>query len=217
MQKTRAFLFDMDGVLVNSEEVWEREGRPFEKSVFGKEILDQIGEITGTSLARLFEKATQLGFTGTWEDVIAKYDAFMVGIYNQCVITPGLPKLVEFLRDNNFHIGIVSSSRRPWIDQVLAKMPDKELFDFTLSLDEQKLPSKPDPAGYIEAMRELGVTPENTFILEDSNAGIKAAKESGAFTIVFTPLAVPGYQQRDGDAKAASFEEVMDIVKQKIG
>lgn len=212
----KAFLFDMDGVLINSELVWDKYGRDFAEGVFGRDILDKIGDTTGSTLAMLYEKAVEYGFTKGRDEVFKAYDGFMQSIYDKTTLVPGLEEFIQYLKKNDYKVGIVSSSRRLWIEMVLQKIPYRDQFDLIFSLDEKNLPSKPSPEGYKEAMKELQTTPETTIILEDSNAGIASGKNSGAFTIAFTQFLVEGYPQVEANAKAGTLAEVKEIIEENF-
>ena len=205
----------MDGVIVNTEQIWDIYGRDFAESVFGKDILEKIGDPTGSTLAMLYEKAVEHGLTKGRDDVFQAYDGYIQTIYDKTTVTPGLKELIMRLKEMGYIVGIVSSSRRLWIEMVLKKIPYSTMFDVIFSLDERNLPSKPSPVGYIEAMKELQTTPKTTIVLEDSNSGITSAKESGAFTIAFSAFLKEGYQQVKADAIANSLADVEKIVRER--
>lgn len=212
----KAFLFDMDGVLINSERMWQTHGVDFSRKLYGDKIVDAMGDTVGVSLDHEYAIAKQHGFNMDLNEYYKRYDEQAAKMYALSTITDGLADLIQFLKQNEYTTGIVSSSRRPWIEIVLAKMGDKNLFDYTISLNEAGLPSKPAPDGYLRAMKDIGAVPSTTIILEDSNNGIRSAKASGAFVIGFTPLLVDGYTQTvPADAVAKSFEEVIEIVREK--
>lgn len=211
----KAFLFDMDGVILDSEKQWHNHGQEFLKNLYGEEIFSKMKDITGMSLDGEYALAKTHGFDMNIQEFIRRYDEAAQDIYAKSTITKGLEELIDKLKSLEFVVGIVSSSRRPWIEMALAKVKRKDLFDYILSLNEASIPSKPSPHGYIKAMQDLDTSPSTTFILEDSNSGITAGKEAGAFVIAFTPLLVNGYQQKKADALAHSFEDVLEIVSKK--
>lgn len=209
----KAFLFDMDGVIVDSERAWSLEGKDFAERLYGRDIVAKMGDTTGTTVDHEYDFAKNHGFSMDKEEFYKKYDEQAAKIYEKTTITQGLQGFVYNLKKMGYSAGIVSSSRRPWVDTVLAKIGDSSLFDYILSLNEKGLPSKPSPEGFLHAMKDLSVTPATTIILEDSNSGIAAARASGAYTIAFTPLLVQGYVQIPADATAHSFEDVEKIVQ----
>ena len=212
----RAFLFDMDGVIVNSEVTWSKHGMDFAERLYGKDILEKMGDMVGASLDHEYAEAKKHGFAMDLDEYYRRYDEQAAKMYALSSITDGLADLINFLKTNEYTTGIVSSSRRPWIEFVLEKIGDRSLFDYTISLNEAGLLSKPAPDGYIRAMKDLGIAPESTIILEDSNNGIRSAKDSGAFVIGFTPHLVEGYAQTvPANAVAKNFKKVKEIVEKR--
>lgn len=210
----KAFLFDMDGVLVNSEQMWHKHGNTFLHSLFGEDILKKMGELIGLSIDKEYELATSYGFNMDKAEFYRKYDEQAMIIYSKSTITKDITVLLQTLKEMDYKLGLVSTSRRTWIDQVLPRISSVDIFDYVLSLSDRKyLRPKPYPDGYIEAMKALHASPSKTVILEDSNTGITAAKTAGAFCIGFTQHLTPGYIQIEADAKAENVYEVLKIVK----
>lgn len=210
----RAFLFDMDGVLVDSEGAWIPHQSTFSTSLFGEDIYKKIGSTVGLSIDDIYHRAAKHGFNMELSKFYEIYDKQAEIIYDSAKTTEGLKELIGYLRRHNFKIGLVSSSRQYWIDLGITKAGIADQFDLILSLnDSDELRSKPHPDGYNFAMVELGTTPTNTFILEDSNFGIAAAKASGAYTIGFTQHLTPAYEQKGADSYAAGTSEVISILE----
>lgn len=214
----QAFIFDMDGVIVDSENAWEKYESNFEEKLFGKEISDKIGDTIGVSVNVVYNKARAFGFNMSREKFQSIYDETAFRMYEKANITVGIDILVDFLVKNNFRLGLVSSSAMSWINKVLQRLSFGNKFESMISLNERlDLKPKPNPDGYIETMRNLRSQPSSTIILEDSNSGISAAKASGAYTIAFTQNLVEGYKQVEADSKTDSMEEVVEIVREYTG
>lgn len=213
----RAFLFDMDGVIVDSEREWQINGSDFPRQLYGNAIADAMGDTTGTSLDFEYAFAKERGFAMPLDEFYQLYDKQAEKMYAFTHISEGTEDLVRSLKEMGFLVGIVSSSRRYWIDIVLQKLTDPHLFDYIISLNQEGLPSKPDPAGYRRAMEDLGVTPHNTIVLEDSNHGIQAARRSGAYVIGYTGNLIKGYIQTEkANAVVRTMREVLPIVKRRV-
>lgn len=211
MQK--AFIFDMDGVIINTEQVWHKCENDFLDKILGKELSAKIGDTVGVSVNTQYEKAKAFGFTMSQEDFQKTYDEAAFRVYDRSSITVGVDKLADFLILNDFKLGLVSSSPRSWIDQVLPKLSFRDKIASIISLnDRTDLKPKPNPDGYLETIRRLKSRPKATVILEDSNSGIKAAKASGTYTIAFSQNLIEGYKQIAADAKACTMPEVIGIV-----
>ena len=210
----RAFIFDMDGVIVDSETMWLKYDSTFLEKILGKELAAEIGDTIGISVKTVYESAKKLGFSMPYKEFQKLYDEAAFAIYEQAALTPDVEKLISFLTSQNIKIGLVSSSPISWIHKALSKSPIKNAITNIISINERDdMKHKPHPDGYIEMMKMLHSSPAQTVILEDSNRGISSAKASGAFTIAFTQNLVPGYQQISADAKADTMKEVIEITK----
>lgn len=208
----------MDGVLVDSEQMWHKHGKKFLTNLFSEEILHKMGELTGVSIDKEYELATSYGFDMGKDEFYRQYDEQAILIYAKSKITEDIDILLPALKEKGYKLGIVSSSRKIWINQVLPRISSKDLFDYVLSLNERKdLRPKPYPDGYYEAIKSLNASSKTTVILEDSNSGIKAAKAAGAFTIAFTQHLIPDYVQIDADSKAKDVSEILEIVNRLFG
>lgn len=206
----KALLFDMDGVLIDSENSWNTYGKQFLIRLFGKEILKHI--IIGMTVDSEYELALKYGFRMPKQEYYERYDRQAARIYKKSTITPGITQLLSSLERQGFIFGIVSASRKKWIDMVVPRIPSYEKFSLLLSLGERTdLRPKPYPDGYIEAMKCLNVYPQSTFILEDSNLGIASAKAAGATVIGFRQHLLPGYQQKGADDYAETLEDVVKL------
>jgi len=211
------FLFDMDGVLIDTERVWHSRDNEFMLGMFGADITAKIGSPLGLTAKAIFEKAQAHGFTKPYEHFKDALDAAAESVYHTAAITPGVEELAQFLIDAGFKIGLVSSSGTKWIEWVLPRLSFAKHIEHIISLNERTdLRPKPSPDGYLEAITVLKGSPETTIILEDSNTGITAGKASGAFTIAFRQNLVEGYKQIDADEKAETMDDVLSIVKRRF-
>lgn len=210
----KAFIFDMDGVMIDSEKAWVKYDNDFLYKLLGKKLAKKIGDTIGVSVRVIYEKAKALGLEMPREEFQSAYDKTAFSVYDKATITPEIDSLVDFLIKNNFRLGLVSSSAMSWIGKVLPRISFADKLESIISLNDRlDLKPKPNLDGYIATMRNLGSGPRSTIILEDSNSGISAAKASGAFTIAFTQNLVEGYKQIDADSKANNMEEVIKIIK----
>lgn len=209
----KAFIFDMDGVIVDSENAWRKYGNGFLANLFGKEISDKIGDTIGLTVNTVYDKAISFGATINKDDYLKAYDKQSAYNYSKANITEGVDPLVAKLISLNFKLGLVSSSRKNWIEHVLPRLSFRNKLEEIISInDSPDIKPKPSPDGYLKAIKRLGASPKTTIILEDSNSGIAAAKASGAFTIAFTQNLVKGYKQIEANAKAGSMQEVIKII-----
>lgn len=213
----KAFIFDMDGVIINSEKAWVPHQQKFSTSLFGKKIYQKIGSTIGLSIDTIYQNAVKHGFKMDINKYYEFYDKQAKVIYEAAQPTQNIEILVHYLRKNKLKLGLVSSSRGVWINLALIKLKMKDVFNFILSLNDEKLiRPKPHPDGYIAAMKGLVVSPRQTIILEDSNIGIDSAKSSGAYTIAYKEHLFLGYIQKGADACANNVYDVIQLVNMLI-
>lgn len=201
----------MDGVLIDTEREWSalRGG----DNVFGREIAEKLGDTIGATIRNEYEQAVKLGYTVDYKEYKRRYDKEAETVFVRAKITEGTEELVKELIARNFKIGLVSSSPRKWIDFLLPRLSFSDKIEQIISLNDCiNLKPKPEPDGYLEALRNLQADPRKSFILEDSNPGIQAAKASGAYVIGFRGNLVEGYIQKGADAYADSMADVIKLV-----
>lgn len=179
-------LFDMDGVLVDSETYWNR----FESEwVFGTAVAagsPTHAEVTGMPFREIYDYLdSTYGTTVTKPAFVAKYEERAETLYaDDVTLTPGTRALFDELRGAGRTVGIVSSSPRAWIDVVRERF-DLDPLDLVVSADDIDAPGKPEPDIYEYAAGELGVAPAECVVVEDSRNGIAAAVRAGAFTAAY--------------------------------
>ena len=210
----KAFIFDMDGVIINSESVWAKYVKDFYTDLFGAKLYQSMNiDWMGATTDMIYDKALQHGFTMPKEEFLKKYDKQALFVYSLSTPTGDINKLLKKLTDLNFKIGLVSASRQLWIDTALTKIKNKNLFTYILSLDVRKdLKPKPYPDGFLEAIKQLGSVPEKTIILEDSNKGLLAAKASGAFTICLREHLPDGHVSEKADMTINDLKTLMTFL-----
>lgn len=183
----RAVIFDMDGVIVKSEQLWNAYEPEYLRSIVGTSVADQIiGKTRGLAESQIFRLAQELGHTGTKQAFYDGYDVLAQEVYRKGPITPGIDDLIGLLASSGVGLGLVSSSPRTWIQIVIDRLKHGNSFTFVESVnDHPELKPKPSPDGYIAAMKALSSSTKETLIIEDSQTGINAAIASGAHVCGF--------------------------------
>jgi len=212
MQK--ALIFDLDGVLINNELIWEQHKKQLYARLFGDEVTQRLGSTLGVNMDTIYERAVANGATVDKQTLLDAFFDIAKTVYKEAPLTNNLAELDAYLVANSYKVAIVSASPSEWIDTVIPRLAFKSKISTVISLWEiEHLRHKPHPDGYLEAMKQLGVTPESTAILEDSNGGIESAKASGAFTIGFQENVVDGYEQIGADEYAKDVSAVIELLK----
>lgn len=215
MQK--AFIFDLDGVLIDDEQIWETNKQQLYSRLFGEDVHQKMGSTLGINMQGIYQRAVDAGTDISYEVFEQEFFKLAGDIYSTAPIPEGTDRLFEKIIEMDFRIGIVSASPLSWIMKVVDRLKYPDNIELIISLHERDdLEHKPHPAGYLEAMRAMNINPSDTFVLEDSNSGIKSAKESGAFTIGLRQNLVNGYEQSGADVYADTMNDVIEIVEKRI-
>lgn len=207
----KAFIFDMDGVIVDSESVWIKYEDKFLPELIGRNIYKKIKkQIIGNSLKNIYKFAVLEGLVMDENYFINFCHKYSEIVYSEAKITNGTEKILNKLYSKGYKLGIVSVSPQKWINNVLKNIRNKNLFQYILSLYDAGINPKPYPDGYILAMEKMNTAIEKTIILEDSQMGINAAKASGAFTICFKEHWPRGYKSYGADKYVKNMNELSD-------
>ena len=187
---TTAVIFDLDGVLVDSEQVWDdvREALAHERAQ-----RDMMG-MSSPEWSRYMHE--RIGVSESPEEINSIVVERMLERY--AAGPPWLPGAVETVRRlaAEFVLGLASSSNRELIDRVLEAGGIADCFRATAS-SEEVAAGKPAPDVYLEVARRLGVDPRDCTAVEDSHNGIRSAKAAGMRCV-----AIPNAHFPPGDAVA---------------
>lgn len=171
-----AVIFDMDGVLIDSEPLWKiameeafhSVGCAITRQDFQKTVGLRIDEVV-----RFWYK--ERGWEGTTceqlEALIMQKMVALVKANGEPL--PGVLETIEYLRDNGFKIGLGTSSYRVLIDAVLDTLQLSTAFNFTHSAEDE-IHGKPHPAVYLTVAARLNVAPQRCLVIEDSFNGVIA-------------------------------------------
>jgi HAD superfamily hydrolase (TIGR01509 family) len=188
MNMIGAILFDMDGVLMDSEPLHLRATQfvlgDRASSFTERDNLAFVGA-TDPEMFRVLRILFDLS-APTDELVSRKREHLIALVRAEGRPLPGVPEVPLGLRESGLRLGLVSASARPVIDAVLRALDLDRAFDTIVSGDEVAR-GKPAPDGFLMAARRLGTDPERCLVVEDSRNGVLAGKAAG-----MTVAAVPG-------------------------
>lgn len=184
MSTYHAVLFDLDGVLLNSEPYWQDywQNTIFPNALSGEPTLE---DVTGKNFREsVAELDTVYGLPDSKAAVVERIANDAEAIYREkAELTFQTEKLFRDLQEKGIRIGIVSSSPEKWIRLAISEY-DVE-FDTIVSAEEIDGPGKPDPEIYEQGARNLDISPRECIVIEDSTSGIEAAAAAGATVIRF--------------------------------
>jgi HAD superfamily hydrolase (TIGR01509 family) len=174
-----AVVFDLDGVIVDSEQVWDEVREAYVRETGGTYTDESARDMMGMSSPEWSRyMAEALRVPGTPEEINAAIVERMLARYGEA--PPLLPGAVEAVRriGASLPLAIASSSNRELIDVVLRA--SGLAADFRATVSSEEVPrGKPWPDVYLEAARRLGVDPVRCGAVEDSHNGIRSAKAAG--------------------------------------
>lgn len=174
--KETAFLFDLDGVIIDSEgiytEIWSRIERAFPTG-----IEDFAHVIKGTTLDNIL--STHFPSTRVQvEEMLYKEENTIR--YRTC---SGAEGLLAELNARRVPVSLVTSSNDIKMSHLWEQMPHlREMFDHIVTSNDVTR-SKPDPEGYLIGASRAGVEPRRCAVVEDSVQGVKAGRNAGAYVI----------------------------------
>ena len=174
-----AVVFDMDGVLIHSEEVWDEVREAYVRERGGRydaEVQRALMGMSSTEWSRYLHEAA--GVPDEPQAINEEVVRRMLEAYRtRLPLADGAVDAVRRLAAR-FPLGLASSSNRPLIDAVLDAAGLAQYFAATVS-SEEVARGKPAPDVYLEAARRLGVDPTRAAAVEDSHGGIRSAKAAG--------------------------------------
>jgi len=178
-----AVIFDLDGVLIDSEGVWERVRERYVREAGGTYTPQATRDIMGMSAAEWSRYIrTRLGVARPEARINADVVAAVAAVYRAHLpLVPGAREAVRRVRAR-VPVAIASSSNRELIDLFVELADLAGAFAVTVSADEVAR-GKPAPDVYLRAAALLGLAAERCGAVEDSGNGIRAAHAAGAFVV----------------------------------
>jgi len=180
----KAVIFDMDGVMIDSEPLWEKTERILlarRDIEYSPTYRDQIVGLNQNDSGKLLIDTFEL--KETVEDIISERVEILTAIYEEELeVVLDLIPLLDNLRDNKFKLAVASSSPLRVINFVLDMFSLQEYFPVVVS-GECTENGKPHPDIYLHTAKRLEVEPSECVAIEDSINGVKSAKAAGMYCI----------------------------------
>lgn len=177
-------MFDLDGLMFNTEEVFHRTGT---------ELLRRRGkpaprEVFHAMMGRRATEAFQamidmMQLTDAIPDLARESgEIFESILHDHLAPMPGLLELLSFIEERQLPKGVATSSDRKYLTRILTKFELQQRFSQTLSGDDVSH-GKPHPEIYLKSAEKLGIPAERMLVLEDSENGTRAAAAAGAYIV----------------------------------
>ena len=182
----KAVIFDMDGVVVDTEPLSHRANMKFYQSL-GINVSDDVySTFIGNSDKNIIQKIKDIYKVETDDDVLLQQclDYYCDEFDNDSTLElmPGVKNLIIDLHTNGMIILLASSSSKVKIERVFKRFGLHQYFSYIISGQDFEF-SKPHPAIFLEAVKKSGFTADECIIIEDSTNGIKAATSAGVYCI----------------------------------
>jgi HAD superfamily hydrolase (TIGR01509 family) len=213
-----AVVFDLDGLLLDTEEIWDEARRQIADERGGRWREDAQRAMMGMSSPEWSQYMhEEIGVPDSPEQITAEVVRRLEELYRKRL--PLIPGALDAVRRLAAHrpLAIASSSNRPLIDLFLELTGTAVLFRATVSSEEVER-GKPAPDVYLEAARRLGVDPTRCAAIEDSENGIRSAAAAG-MKVIAIPNAVfpPGDEALSlADVVVASLEQLQPALIESL-
>ncbi|MCC6288429.1 MAG: hexitol phosphatase HxpB [Chitinophagaceae bacterium] len=199
--KSDAVIFDMDGLLIDSEPFWEEAGiellKEFNIHLTAEQYYSSTGLRTDEWVAHWFsffkidKQHAENAVTGIIDKAINKIEKYGVAM-------PGVPEIFSFFKKRGFKMAIATSSPIKLADIVADKLNIREYLDCIVSAENLEY-GKPHPEVYLDCAMQLGVAPVQCICFEDSFNGMVAVKAARMKCVVI-PLASSYHLEKWGAA-----------------
>jgi HAD superfamily hydrolase (TIGR01509 family) len=202
-------VFDLDGVLLDSEQVWDGVREQLVRERGGGWHDEAQRDMMGMSSVEWSRYMhDRLGLREAPDEISAEVVRRLGRLYrDQLPELPGACEAVERLA-GRWPLALASSSNRELIDLALELLGVSALFAATVS-SEEVARGKPAPDVYLEAARRLGVDPTRAAAIEDSQNGIRSAAQAG-----MRVLAIPNRHFPPGEDALAEADAVLDSLEE---
>ncbi len=207
----KAVIFDMDGVIIDSEPLWA-------KAEF--DVFSSVGVTLTEALCRKTASMTTREVKNFWFERFPWKNQSLESVENRVIdlvgnliqtegqAIDGIRELVMALKDNGLKIGLATNSPERLIPLVLEKVGVLEYFDAWSSVENEEN-RKPYPDVYLSTARKLEVNPEHCMAIEDSSLGLEAAKKAGMFVTVLAKDCVPVNEYSLADQQIGHYRELI--------
>ena len=197
MNKIKAILFDMDGVLIEAKD-WHYEALNKALQLFGMKIsrYDHLVTYDGLPTRKKLEMLTlERGLPRGLHKFIneMKQQYTMEIVYAECKPRFYHEYALSRLKNEGYKMAVCSNSIRNTIEVMMQKAALEDYLEFYISNQDVKN-GKPDPEMYNKAIEKMGLTPKECMILEDNENGIKAARASNAHVMIVDSVEDVNYE-----------------------
>lgn len=195
----KAIIFDMDGLMIDSERVTFECYQEILKGMNLTMDEEFYKTLLGKPLKGIYQRFYDV-YDNDFpiEDVIKDVHALMAKRFETegVPIKTGLKSLLEYLKENNYKTIVATSSNRDRVDTILSQAQITDYFDDSICGDEVTK-GKPNPEVFLKSCQKLGVNVDEAIVLEDSEAGIQASYDADIKVICIPDMKYPEKQYEE--------------------
>lgn len=211
----QAVIFDMDGVLIDSEGVYLNYQLAFARAKNPAVTMEQLYPMVGATKKDSWEVVERAVNNGqTWEELRSEFrkkDIYEEIDYRE-LYRKEATEVLNTLKNEGYKLALASSTHLELVERVLNENGIRNLFETVVSGNQFKK-SKPDPEIYLYTASCLGVKPEECLAMEDSTIGITAAHRAGMKIAAMIDERY-GFDQSLADYRLSGVKDVLEVVKQ---
>lgn len=216
MSQISAVVFDLDGLMFNTEDIYNETGTELLRRRGIENAQPVIEKMMGLRAEEAFRVMKQMcGFSESIDQIQRESDQiFQSLLHEKLAPMPGLFELLEMIEQRQLPKAVATSSSRKYLEEVLDRYQLLPRFQHTLT-SEDVTRGKPDPEIYLKVADLFAIPPEKMLVLEDSSNGTKAAIAAGAH-VVSVPHQFSRNQDFTGTRKIADSlldPYILDLVR----
>lgn len=213
------YIFDMDGTLINLEELNHNSYSNTINEFFKKEISNEEYQryFSGTKTAKAFEdyipsKAIKDFKTEELIKHFRKQKEFNLkyNFDNSVSLIPGAREYLVHLKSKNKTIILATSTIKEFVDIIVEKLEISEFFDYIVTAEDVKK-GKPNPEIFLYSLKKADVAQSRAVIFEDSKNGIAAAKESGILCVGIHSKGLNDSAVVNADIVIEDFNQLLEV------
>jgi len=205
----KAVIFDMDGVIINSQPLHYKTDIAVLKKAGYPAVMETVVKYTGISNPDRWPKYQEtLNLSYSAETLIEWQTQLIMEIFDEAPLDAieGIPELLSHISEKGLRIALASSSQHALIELVLKKFGISHYFEVIVS-GEDVSKGKPAPDVFLRTAEKLGIAPEHCIVIEDSPHGIQAAKNAKMRCIAYRNPSTYGQDFSIADYVADRYEE----------
>lgn len=211
----KAVIFDMDGVIIDSELEYLKKGLEFARAKNPAVTLEDLFGMVGSSREDAWDCMVRAVDNGqTWEELRDEFRTFR-DVYSEMdyrrIFRPEIPGILDWIKSRGIRLALASSTQMPIIQQVLSENDIAHYFEIVVSGNQFKR-SKPDPEIYHYTAEQLALSESDCLVIEDSTFGVTAASRAGMKIAALIDERFH-FDQSLADFHMKHLDEIKDIIK----